>query len=94
MKNRIYFIAIWWVLEYEIEETTIEFKAFKIIGLDEYIPENSTIEVNPEITGHIKWDECMEFSQNSHYCELERAEQTFGLFQEIYKLREITFGNL
>jgi len=94
MKQKLYLPEIWWMLEYEVKETEIEFEAFKIVGLDDTVPENSDLEESPEITGYIKWDECVNFTQDSHYCDLEYAEQTFCLFKEIYKLRFIHFGDL
>ena len=45
----------------------------------------SEVEENPSVTGYLKWDGCMEFEQDEHYCSLDHAQQTFLLMQHIYE---------
>lgn len=78
----------WFKVEYEIQECSVDFKAWKIEGLDEDEPENSTIEEgDPNIKGNIKWDGCMNFTQDDHYCGLYHVEQTALLMTEVYKFK-------
>ena len=83
MKNEIKFYKdIWYKVEYEIRDVVLDFKAYKIIGFDD------ECETKPQLFGYLKWDGCMEFTQEEHYCGIYHAEQTYMLMKEIYE-----FGN-
>lgn len=83
-----YYSEFWYKLEYQVDETRVLFKAWKITGLDEGDLINSDIEDEHTIDGYIKWDGCMEFHQKEHYCGIHHAKQTLGLIEEIYKIGE------
>jgi len=91
MKNTIikFYTDAWFKVEYIINDTRVYFKAWKIEVSNEENPEQSQIrDETPEITGYIKWDGCMEFKHEEHYCSIEHAEQTLLLMNHIYKFNE------
>lgn len=86
-----YYADAWFKIEYEINDISIHFKAWKIDSIDEENIENSDIHSkDPEITGFIKWDDCMEFKHEPHYCGLYHAEQTLLLIKHIYGFKGVT----
>ena len=77
----------WYKVEYVIGEITLDFKAWKIIGLD---GENSEVEKEPHVWGTVKWDDCVNFMHEegySHYCGIHHVEQYNLLWNEIYKFK-------
>lgn len=88
-----YYEDAWFKVEYDIQEVTVYFKAYKISGLDTDNLENSDTEEEPNIEGSIKWDGCMNFNQSDHYCGVEHAEQTLLVVKEIYKFKESLGGS-
>lgn len=77
---------LWYKVDYKIIDTYIEFTAYEIHSLNEDKVSESEISIEPNIKGVLKWDGCINFNQDSHYCSIYQAEQTLGLFKEIYKL--------
>lgn len=79
---------IFWVVDYtyckEDHPGLIEFECFEIHGGD--------IDTRSSIKGSIKFDGCVNFTHDDHYCGIHRAEQVLELFKEIYKYAEKTFG--
>ena len=83
-----YYPDAWFKVEYEVDEIVVNFKAWRIRALDEEVPENSEIDSGePDIEGRIKWDGCMNFKQDDHYCGMYHAKQTLILMTEIYKFK-------
>jgi len=88
IENKIieYYLEAWFKIEYEICDYFINFKAWRIFACDEENPDQSTLENDiPNIIGYIKWDGCMNFEQNDHYCGIYYAEQVLLLMQKIYE---------
>ena len=89
MKNITkYYTKAWFKVEYEIYDFYINFKGWKIQELNELNPEVSNIDNETSIEGHIKWDDCMNFTQEDHYCGIHNAKQTLILMTEIYKFKK------
>ena len=78
----------WHKVEYDIKEVYINFKAFTIESLDEEILEHSEFSEEPVIIGFIKWDGCMEFNYNTHYCGIQNAIQFLELMKHIYEFNK------
>ena len=84
-----YYPEAWFKVEYEVHETYINFKAWRIKSSDEERPQNLVFEDRETcITGSIKWDDCMNFKQNDHYCGMHHAKQVFILMSEIYQFKD------
>lgn len=79
----------WYAIEYEVDEAVTHFRAWKIDSFnpdDLYNLDDIGVDwIVPEIRGLIKFDGCMEFKQEEHYCGLHHAEQTLMLMQYIYE---------
>ncbi len=86
-KETIIYPNSWHKVNYEIEDTLVNFEAFEITGLDEESPELSEFDNEPAITGFIKWDGCCEFDYSTHYCGIHNAEKFLSLMKEIYKYK-------
>jgi len=87
-----YYPEAWFKVEYEVNETSIGFKAWRIKALCEECPRNSELEDSePCIGGYIKWDGCMNFKQNDHYCGMYHAKQVLMLMSEIYQFKDMIF---
>ncbi len=94
MENIVkYYPEAWYKVEYEVGEVVVNFKAWKIDALDEKYLENSEIEDNPSIIGCIKWDGCMNFKQDEHYCGMYHAKQTLMLMTEVYRFKSNLGGS-
>ncbi len=89
----VYLPEIWYKLDYDVEESCMNFKAYRIESVDEENTGLSVCKTTPDIEGSIKWDGCVNFTQDAHYCELEHAEQTLALFKTIYKLAQENIPN-
>lgn len=84
-----YYPSAWFKVEFENDgEGRIEFKAFKITSLNEDSPSDSKINNIPSIEGVIKFDDCIDFKQDDHYCGLHHAEQVYELMRELYKYNQ------
>jgi hypothetical protein len=92
-KETKWYSECWYKVEYQVNEYTIDFRAFKIDGMDEEDISKSTTEETSSVKGFIKWDGCMEFTHEEHYCGLYHAEQTLGLMKEIYIYKGQAGGN-
>lgn len=80
-----YYPNSWFKVEYEVEDSTVHFKAWKIQSLDEKNIEKSVLsDTIPNLVGSLKWDGCMNFKQNDHYCGIYNAKQILTLMSEIY----------
>jgi hypothetical protein len=89
-----YYPEAWFKVEYEVEEITVKFKAWKIQSLDEDNPKKSDIgNDEPNIEGYIKWDGCLNFKQDDHYCGMYHAKQTLLLMTEIYRFKSSLGGS-
>ena len=89
-----YYTDHWFKVVYEIEESRVFFKAWRIIELNESNVESSKLERStPNITGFIKQDGCMEFEQTDHYCGLHHVYQLGLLMEEIYKFKDDVFNS-
>lgn len=78
----------WFVMESETDELGIGFRLFRIEGLDLNNLEDSDISSEPTITGRIKWDGCMNFTQHDHYCRVEQAKHTYEMMKIIYEMND------
>jgi hypothetical protein len=88
-----YYRKAWFKVEYEVGEIAVNFKAWKITGLNEETPENSEVSIGPpQITGYIKWDDCIDFKQDDHYCGMHHAEQTLMLMRSIQNFKNSLGG--
>ena len=83
-KETLIYPLIWHKVEYEINETFIDFKVFEIEELNEDSPALSVFSDNPVMKGFIKWDGCCEFDYSTHYCGLHNAENFLQLMKSIY----------
>jgi hypothetical protein len=90
-KSCLWVLHAWYKIEYTTSEYKIDFKFFKIDGLNEEEPDKSDIQQEAVITGYIKWDRCCEFKHEEHYCRLEHAEQTFMAWTALYELHKSIF---
>lgn len=86
--NTEYITEAWYKVNYTISDApkNMEFLAYKIQSICDLVIKDSTCSSNPEIKGYMKWDGCLEFEQNSHYCDIEHAEQTLMLFKRLYEI--------
>ena len=84
----------WFKVEYDVEDIVVNFKAWRIYALDEENLENSDVVIKePNIEGYIKWDGCMNFKQNDHYCGMYHAKQTLMVMTKIYKFKSSLGGS-
>jgi len=80
---------LWFEVDYTVDEYSVKFLAKKVVSIDndgkiyEYEEEDN-------ITGTIKWDGCVNFTQpeGMHFCDLDDAKNIYLLFKEIYKYAE------
>lgn len=91
IKEDKYYEDAWYKVCYERLYHRINFRATKIIEMDEEKIEDSKLEPQHQIEGFIKSDGCMEFEQDEHYCGLQQAQQTYSLMQRIYDYAESFF---
>jgi hypothetical protein len=76
-------------VEYNVNEWTIDFKAWEIDALDEQNIEQSEIQSQePVINGYMKFDGCCEFDYSTHYCGIHDAEKFLLLMKDIYQFKE------
>ena len=68
-------------VDYIGDDIKIDFEVYEINENDHSI-----------MRGYIKWDGCINFVQNSHYCSLENAKSIYLLFKEIYAYKNKYFN--
>jgi len=86
MKSEIvYYADCWFKVEYSASDYNMDFIATRIEGMNEENMELSTFGQSESIKGNIKWDGCMNFVQDDHYCGLVFAEYCLQLMTHIYK---------
>jgi|SRR5690606_35370180 len=87
----------WFRLEYEIKDSWIDFKAYKINKINTVAgtgdADTEDYDNEPSFEGYIKWDGCIEFNtvNQRHFCGIHHAKQDFILFKRLYVLVEKHF---
>lgn len=85
MKETKYYPELWYKIDFTNRGHALDFEATKISALVDEDISKSDFDSEPELTGTMKWDGCVNFKHEAHYCEVQEAIQANLLWIEIYK---------
>lgn len=88
--KRIVLLEYWYVLDYLVDDSGFDFKAFKIEAIDELGGQHE-INNSASVFGRMDADGDCEFTQEDYYSNYEYAIQTLGLFSKLYELQSTLF---
>ncbi|MGH1339007.1 MAG: hypothetical protein ACRBFS_23020 [Aureispira sp.] len=83
-----YYCDAWFKVVYTEGEVYLNFKAYKIEGLDEENLENSDVEEEHEVEGEVRYDGLMNIKANQQYVNLDYAHQTYLMIKHVEKFNE------